>query len=377
MNDLEYRMKSKILLVEDEIIVARDIQDRLESLGYAVVGIAVSGQEAIGYAEKYRPDLILMDIRLQGEMDGIQAADHIRKRFDIPVIFLTSYSDNGIVRRAKVSEPFGYLLKPIFEDGELRAGIEVALYKSRMEKEFLMAKKFEAAGIIAGGISHDFNNMLFAITGNIELAMDDIDKSSRGFRCLDQALKTCMAMSRLIHQLLFCSRGSDLTKISVSVADLLHQEADTLLSAFAQKICCEYRFSENLPKIGIDSEQMRRAFRSLISNAIEAIPDGGKIEIGADSIRTDEDMQIHGVLLEKGQYVRIFISDSGIGISEEDISRIFDPYFSRKQRGPQKGMGLGLTLAYAIIHSHHGKIAVESQKGKGTTFHIYLPIISE
>ncbi|MHC1743633.1 MAG: response regulator [Syntrophobacteraceae bacterium] len=123
---------TRILIVEDEVIVALDIQDRLADLGYAVAGVADRGKEALELAAATRPDLVLMDIRLKGEMDGITAAEEIRQRWRIPVIFLTAFSEDSTLQRAKLSEPFGYLIKP-FEDREIQAAIEMALYKHEAE----------------------------------------------------------------------------------------------------------------------------------------------------------------------------------------------------------------------------------------------------
>lgn len=124
---------TRILVVEDESIVALDIQDRLESLGYEVPATVASGEKAIDQANLLRPDLVLMDIQLQGRMDGVEAADQIRRRFGLPVIYLTANADHPTVARAKVTEPFGYVIKP-FEERELHTTIEVALYKHQAEQ---------------------------------------------------------------------------------------------------------------------------------------------------------------------------------------------------------------------------------------------------
>jgi CheY-like chemotaxis protein len=126
--------KSRILIVEDEFIIAKDIQISLENLDYDVCALVSTGEEAVEKAEKEKPDLVLMDIVLRGEMDGIEAAHQIRAHFDIPVVYLTAYADDKTVERAKVTEPFGYLIKP-FKDRELHAIIELALYKHKTEKE--------------------------------------------------------------------------------------------------------------------------------------------------------------------------------------------------------------------------------------------------
>lgn len=126
--------KVRILIVEDEGIVAADLQDRLEQLGYEVVGTASNGTMALEKIGRFRPDLVLSDIMIQGEMDGTQVAARVRDEFQIPVIFLTAYSSESVVSRAKAAGPFGYLLKP-FEERELSICIEMALYKHRMELE--------------------------------------------------------------------------------------------------------------------------------------------------------------------------------------------------------------------------------------------------
>ena len=124
--------KEKILIVEDERVVARDIQNRLKNLGYSVCGSASSGEDAVKKASELQPDLVLMDIVLKGEMDGIDAAGQIREHFKIPVVYLTAFSDQKTLQRARETGPYGYILKP-FEDSELRSNIEMALYKGVMD----------------------------------------------------------------------------------------------------------------------------------------------------------------------------------------------------------------------------------------------------
>jgi len=125
--------KAQILIVEDESIVGQDIQKRLKEMGYAVCGIAFSGEEAIEKAAEVRPDLVLMDIMLKGNLDGVEAAQQIYERFNIPVVYLTAYSDNHTLKRAEITQPFGYILKP-FEERELHIAVQMALYKHKMEK---------------------------------------------------------------------------------------------------------------------------------------------------------------------------------------------------------------------------------------------------
>ncbi len=123
----------KILIVEDENIIALNIKKKLKSFGYAVPAIVSTGEEAVKMAEIISPDLILMDIMLKGDMDGVKAAEEIKKRFSIPVIYLTAYSDDKVLDRAKVTEPYGYIVKP-FKAIDLRSNIEMALYRHSMQK---------------------------------------------------------------------------------------------------------------------------------------------------------------------------------------------------------------------------------------------------
>ncbi len=136
--------KAHILVVEDESIVAMDLADKLKGLGYAVVATVASGEEAIQKAAETHPDLVLMDIRLRGEMDGVQAAQHIRAHLDVPVVYLTAYADQATIQRAKITEPFGYLLKP-FEERELHSTVEMSLYKHRTEKRLKQSEQWLTA----------------------------------------------------------------------------------------------------------------------------------------------------------------------------------------------------------------------------------------
>ncbi len=133
--------ETQILVVEDESIIAEDIRRTLQNLGYSVPSIVASGEKAIKEVEKNNPDLVLMDIVLQGEMDGIEATEQIRSRFDIPVVYLTAYSDEKLIERAKITEPFGYIIKP-FKERELQINIEIALYNHKMEKKLKESREW-------------------------------------------------------------------------------------------------------------------------------------------------------------------------------------------------------------------------------------------
>ncbi|HKQ31974.1 MAG TPA: response regulator [Thermodesulfobacteriota bacterium] len=148
--------KIKVMIVEDEIIVAKHIEDSLQNLGYLVTGIVSSGEDAVEHAAEFHPDIALMDIMLGGETDGISAAEMIRKRHSIPVIFLTAYSNEKTIQRAKTAKPYGYILKP-FEETDLFTSIEIALHKHRIERKLV----------------EETENALAAIIGSTEVFLED------------------------------------------------------------------------------------------------------------------------------------------------------------------------------------------------------------
>ncbi|HEC78750.1 MAG TPA: PAS domain S-box protein [candidate division WOR-3 bacterium] len=161
---------TRILIVEDESIVAKDIEQRLINLGYQVTSISASGEAAVKKIKKEDPDIVLMDIKLKGRMDGIEAAEQIRTRFKIPVVYITAYADNQTLERAKITEPFGYILKP-FEDTELKSAIELALYKHKIEGKLRESEEkfrtiFEKANDIIVYLNKD--GKIIDINGKVE-----------------------------------------------------------------------------------------------------------------------------------------------------------------------------------------------------------------
>src|SRR4051812_6535567 len=170
--------RARILVVEDESIVALDLQSSLEHLGYEVVGTAATGEDAVRLAETRTPDLVLMDIRLRAEMDGTAAADLIRRRFGIPVVFLTAYSDEETLRRAQISEPYGYLLKP-FADRDLQVTIQMALYRHRAQHEHEELLREQAA---RAALEQEQRWSRFLVDATAELAASlEVEKTQQTF----------------------------------------------------------------------------------------------------------------------------------------------------------------------------------------------------
>ena len=196
---------ANILVVEDEGIVAQEIKSRLEKNGYTVCAVAHDGETAVAQAERQHPDLVLMDIRLKGEMDGIQTATVIRDRFDIPVVYLTAYTDPATMERIKAMEPFGYVVKP-FDSRSLMVSIEIALHRHRSESERIYREKLQAVLETAGAICHELNQPIMAISGNAELLMYTLDPDNPIYPKIAKIKSQVERMGNITHKLMGITR---------------------------------------------------------------------------------------------------------------------------------------------------------------------------
>jgi len=239
--------------------------------------------------------------------------------------------------------------------------------KRKTEERILRAEKIESLGVLAGGIAHDFNNLLSAIMGNIEIAKISADPESEAFMTLARAEKAAMRAGDLTKQLLTFSKGGAPIKRAASVAELIKDSVD--FAGRGASVKCETDLPDDLWKVELDEGQFSQVINNLVLNAVQAMPEGGVIRINAcNSVITPA----LGLSLAPGRYVRITVKDEGAGIAREQLSRIFEPYYTTKQTGS----GLGLATTYSIIKRHDGLIDVESEIGRGTTFFIYLPALT-
>lgn len=237
--------------------------------------------------------------------------------------------------------------------------------KKKMEDELLRSRKIESVGVLAGGIAHDFNNILTAVLGNISLAKMTIDEGSRLFNMLDSAEKASSRAISLTQQLLTFSKGGAPIKKAASIRELLVESATFALRG--TNVSCTFEMPDNIWTVEIDEGQINQVVNNLVINSVQAMPDGGNITIGVDLVDVNDARP--ALLKSDVRYIKISVRDNGIGIAEKDLTKIFDPYFSTKQ----KGSGLGLATSFSIISKHDGIMTVESQVGVGTCFYIYLP----
>ena len=228
----------------------------------------------------------------------------------------------------------------------------------RAGQEKLKIEKMESLGVLAGGIAHDFNNILAVILGNISLSRIQMRDPDKVAQRLEDAEKATMRAKDLTLQLLTFSRGGDPVKKIIKVSSLLEEAAGFAIHGSAVK--CEFILPDDLWPVEADEGQLSQVIHNLVINAIQAMPNGGTITVAAHNVETQS---------EGNKFVKISVADTGTGIPDDILPKIFDPYFTTKQQGS----GLGLASCFSIIRKHDGKIRAVSTLGKGTTFYISLP----
>ena len=256
------------------------------------------------------------------------------------------------------------------EDGQLcRAVVLDITDRKRLETELLRMKNLESLGLVAGGIAHDFNNLLQGVLGNVVFAKMLLDPEDKAYKLLVETENIYESARQLTGKLLTFSKGGAPVKKTFDIKNPIRDWSSSTLTG--SNIVCDLQFSDTDYLIKADEAQLRLVMQNLIINAKEAMPDGGRVTIRVDCTSVDEKTVLP---LSKGLYVKISVADHGIGIPSETIDRVFDPYFSTKDKHDQRGLGLGLSICQSIINRHNGHIAVESVLGEGSIFTIYLPV---
>ncbi len=243
--------------------------------------------------------------------------------------------------------------------------------QKRLEEERLRATKLESVGLLAGGIAHDFNNILTSVFANIGLAKMITGKApspnTSVVERLSAAEKACLRARDLTKQLLTFAKGGAPVKSTTSISSIIGDTVEFALRGSSVRCCLQ--IPEQVWPVVVDEGQISQVLQNLVINAEQAMPEGGVIDVTVanDSIESSSELP-----LKEGNYVRVSVTDQGIGIPQDHLSKIFDPYFTTKQ----KGSGLGLATTYSIVKRHEGHITVSSSLGQGACFTLYLPASS-
>lgn len=376
---------TRILVVEDEILIAREIEDHLCGLDYEVVGIAADAESALQQVAATLPDLVLMDIVIQGSLDGIGVAAQIHDRFCIPVIYLTAYADDKILERAKQTQPFGYLLKPFTPRG-LQAAIEMALCRHQVELE---AKGLEAKHLnrktsqteknnqdLQNGepleylsmLSHELRNPITIIklsTKMLEAFGEEIDED-RQQQLLQRIQFATDSMNELIEDVLTLRQAEYESLPFFPHPTNIVRFCETLVETiqWSDINSCTVDLVAQVDHIYacIDKKLLWHLLSNLLSNAVKYSPQNSTVTLRLSCTDTQ---------------VCIDVQDQGIGIAPEDLTQLFQPFYRGKNVGKLPGTGLGLAIAKRAAQRHSGEISVQSQIGYGTTFTVRLPMIQQ
>jgi len=241
--------------------------------------------------------------------------------------------------------------------------------RTRLETQLQQAQKMEAIGTLAGGIAHDYNNLLMAMQGNASLVLLDKDPDHPDYERLQNIEQYIRDAAHLTKQLLGFARGGRCEVESTNLNDLMRKNSK-MIGRAKEKITIYPTYQEDLWQVEVDRGQIDQVLVSLFINAWQAMPEGGDLYLDTKNITLDPN-DVRGFDAVPGPYVKITVRDTGVGMDRETLQRIFEPFFTTK--GVGQGTGLSLASAYGIIQDHGGIITVHSEKGAGTTFTIYLP----
>jgi signal transduction histidine kinase/ActR/RegA family two-component response regulator len=234
----------------------------------------------------------------------------------------------------------------------------------RLEAELLRASKLESLGVLAGGIAHDFNNFLAVVMGNLSLALADETTAASAGRWLREAERGTLRARELTQQLLTFAKGGEPLREAVSLGEVVREAAQFALHG--SSVRCEFHLAPDLRPADVDKGQIGQVVQNLVINAVQAMPHGGVIHVRLRNESLGKDTV---PCIPAGDYLRLEIEDTGKGIAPHDLAHIFEPFFTTKE----SGTGLGLATVYSVIQKHSGRVTVESEVGRGTTFRIWLP----
>lgn len=364
--------KKRILIVEDEQLVADDLRETLEYLGYNVVALVASGEDAIVQVELIQPDLVLMDIRLAGEMDGVEASQEIQSRFHVPVVYLTANADRATLERVKATHPFGYVLKP-FDERTLATTIEIALsrhqaevgiHKALAEAESQTQLKSQYLCMAA----HEIRNPLAAIKLGTELLKHYGDRMSfeKKQKQIERIESATNSLKYLLDDVLTLGQAEsgklECTPAPMDVVSFCEELIEALQLSTLEQYDIRFLRLGDCSIACLDEKLLWHLLNNLLSNAIKYSPKGGVVSL---TLFWEEDT------------ICFQVQDWGIGIPKESQARLFEPFQRAGNVGHIQGTGLGLAIVKQCVDLHKGTISVESAIAQGSTFVVKLPIIKD
>ena len=240
-----------------------------------------------------------------------------------------------------------------------------------LEVQLRQAQKLEAIGILAGGIAHEFNNILAAIMGYAEMALEAAQIGKSDPQDMERVISSAVRARDLVRRIMTFSRTSTSASKPICINQAVDQIAKMLLRIMPKQITIQSNLAPDLASINGDAGQMEQILMNLATNAKDTMPEGGRLSIETSNVFLDEGFCRQHLEILPGQYVLLKVSDTGLGMDESSLEHIYDPFFTTKEVG--KGTGLGLSIVHGIVKSHGGHIFCQSKPGEGTSFDIYFP----
>lgn len=364
----------KILAIDDSHINLLVMKNSLEKhLPDAQLETAQSGQEGLLLAQSWRPDTILLDLQMP-DMDGFETIRRLKLNpatAYIPVIVITAADVEAKDRIMALDlGADAFLQKPI-SSHELVAHIKVMLRIKMAEERLRHSQKLEAIGILAGGVAHDFNNILTVIRGYSTMLLMQTPPEDPDYESLQMIVDAAKRATDLTQNLLTFSRKQETTPNKADLCSLVSSFEKFIRRIIGDNITLHFSCSRQTIPASVDRSMIEQMLMNLAINARDAMPNGGHLTISTTNERLITE-QARNLELPPGLYVRLDVEDTGCGIPQELLPKIFDPFFTTKEIG--KGSGLGLSMVYGVVQQHQGAITVKSTVGTGTVFTIYLPV---
>jgi signal transduction histidine kinase len=369
-----------ILLIEDDDAYAGLLRVQLEpgppAMSLRHVRSLHQAEHAL--ASPPAPDAVLLDLGLP-DNHGLAAVHRIHALApDLPIVVLTANDDESLAIEAVQVGAQDYLVKSTSDGTLVRRAIRYARERAALQRELRAsedelrhAHKMEAVGRLAGGVAHDFNNVLTAIFGYADLLMDQFGKDDPRRADLEEIRRSAERAATLTRQLLAFSRKQVMQPRLLSLNEVVTNLQKLMQRLVSEHISVELELAEGLWPVFADPGQIEQVLMNLAANARDAMPEGGRLDVGTSNLPVTADMIASVPGVAPGDYAVLTVTDTGAGIPETVRQNIFEPFFTTKDAG--KGTGLGLATVYGIVKQTGGGICVTSEEGKGTRFRIFLP----